>query len=232
MATEFLGYIVADVPGLIKGAHKGIGLGHSFLRHIERCKMIVHLLDIAQTEERDFIQDYRDIREELEFYKGELLSKPELVVANKSDLLTADELKERMSEFTRATGKVIIPLSAATGSGVEDLKKSIWSVIGNSESFLKRMKTEENLPLPAVEPIVYTAPNPENFQVVKDHMGRYVVSGPAVDFYLRKIRAHKFRDRFIMDKLEVGGLTLKLKQAGIEEGDTVVIDEREYVFRE
>ena len=232
MATEFLGYIVADVPGLIKGAHQGIGLGHSFLRHIERCKILVHLLDIAQTEERDFVQDYFDIRYELEFYRTELLEKPEIVVGNKSDLLAPELLNERVKLFKEKTGKEILPISAATSRGVEDLKRLIWNVIGDSESFLNRLKVEEDLPLPVVEPVVYTAPEPENFKVEKDSRGRFVVSGPAVDFYFRKIKAQKFRDRFIMDKLEKGGLTTKLKNAGIEEGDTVVIDDREYVFRE
>ncbi|HPM96342.1 MAG TPA: Obg family GTPase CgtA, partial [Mesotoga sp.] len=232
MATEFLGYIVADVPGLIKGAHQGVGLGHSFLRHIERCKILVHLLDIAQTEERDFVQDYFDIRYELEFYRAELLEKPEIVVGNKSDLLTPDMLNERVRLFKEKTGKEILPISAATSKGVDDLKRLVWNVIGDSESFLNRLKVEEDLPLPVVEAIVYTAPEPENFKVEKDSRGRFVVFGPAVDFYFRKIKAQKFRDRFIMDKLEKGGLTNKLKNAGIEEGDTVVIDDREYVFRE
>lgn len=232
MASEFLGYIVADVPGLVKGAHKGVGLGHNFLRHIERCKALVHLLDVAQIEERDFIQDYTDIRHELEAYETKLAEKPEIIVANKSDLLSEELLRERLELFREETGKEIMAISAATGKGIEELKRAIWKLIGNSESFLERMNTNENSSLPSVEPIVHQAPDPGNFKVEKDSLGRYVVHGPAVDFYLRKIKAYKFKDRFIMDKLEKGGLTSKLKEAGIQEGDTVVLDEREYDFKE
>ncbi|HNS76242.1 GTPase ObgE [Mesotoga prima] len=232
MVSDSLGYIVADVPGLIKGAHEGIGLGHTFLRHIERCKTIVHLLDISESEERDFIQDYIDIRYELEFYKRELADKPEIVVANKCDLITQAERQKRLQLFKESTGKEIIPVSAASHEGIQALKEAIWRTIEGDSSYLSSMKADEDTPLPQVEPVVLTAPYPEDFRVEKDSSGRYVVLGPAVDFYVRKIRAFKYRDRFIMDKLEKGGLSSKLRDAGIMEGDTVVIDDREYVFRE
>lgn len=232
MANYEQGYIVADVPGLIKGAHEGIGLGHKFLRHIERCKTIVHLLDISESEERDFIQDYRDIRYELEFYKRELADKPEIIVANKCDLITEEERRKRLKLFKESTGKEIIPISAATHEGIQPLKEAIWKHIESDPSYFSYMKADEESPLPQVEPVVLTAPYPEDFRVEKDSSGRYVVLGPAVDFYVRKIRAFKYRDRFIMDKLEKGGLSSKLRNAGIMEGDTVVIDDREYVFKD
>jgi len=232
MANDEQGYIVADVPGLIKGAHQGVGLGHSFLRHIERCKTIVHLLDISESEGRDFLQDYDDIRYELEFYKKELADKPEIVVANKCDLLPQEERENKLEIFRKKIGKDIIPISAATREGVNALKETIWKNVESDHSYLSSMKVEEELPLPQVEPVVLTAPYPEDFRVEKDSEGRYVVLGPAVDFYTRKIRAFKYRDRFIMDKLEKGGLSSKLRNAGIEEGDTVVIDDKEYVFKD
>ncbi|RAM58809.1 GTPase ObgE, partial [Mesotoga sp. SC_4PWL113PWK15] len=135
MANDEQGYIVADVPGLIKGAHQGVGLGHSFLRHIERCKTIVHLLDISESEGRDFLQDYDDIRYELEFYKKELADKPEIVVANKCDLLPQEERENKLEIFRKKIGKDIIPISAATREGVNALKETIWKNVESDHSY-------------------------------------------------------------------------------------------------
>jgi len=121
--------ILADIPGLIEGAADGAGLGHDFLRHIERTRVLVHLVDLAPIDESDPAETYRMIREQLEQYSEELAGKPELVILNKSDLLDPDERAERVAAFCAATGVDDPPLiSGATGDGVREALEQCWTL--------------------------------------------------------------------------------------------------------
>lgn len=113
---------IADIPGLIKGAHKGRGLGHAFLRHIERSSFIIYVMDMAGVDGRNPVDDYFNLCEELKLYKKELVTRPSLVVANKMDL---PEAGENLGEFSEKTNTQPIPISAKTGQGLEDLKNAI-----------------------------------------------------------------------------------------------------------
>ena len=127
--VEMSGYrrfVIADIPGLIEGAHQGAGLGDAFLRHIERTRIIVHVVDICPTA-GDPLDAYRTIKAELRKYSATLADKPAIVAANKMDLTGSDEALERLAE---AAGVEVVPISAATGRGLERLTERIWTVLG------------------------------------------------------------------------------------------------------
>jgi GTP-binding protein len=115
---------VADIPGLLKGAHEGIGLGHEFLRHIERTQFLLIVLDMAGTEDRNPVDDYRNLLEELKLHRAELLERPRKIVANKMDL---PEAAEKLKEFKRRTRQKVLEISAATGLGIAELKQALYA---------------------------------------------------------------------------------------------------------
>ena len=118
-------FVMADIPGLIEGAHMGVGLGHEFLRHVERTKLLIHILDVAPLE-GDPVEDYKVIRKELAKYSPALAKKPEIVVANKMDLTGADENLRRLKD---ELGLTVLPISAVTGKGLQTLTKRIWDTL-------------------------------------------------------------------------------------------------------
>jgi GTP-binding protein len=136
--SGFRRFIMADIPGLIEGAHDGAGLGDTFLRHIERTRILVHVVDVCPLEERDPAEDYRAIRAELEQYSEKLAEKAEIIVANKMDLTDSEKHLARMRE---ALGKDIIAISAATGDGLEAMTERIWNLL-ESQDPASHNKTE------------------------------------------------------------------------------------------
>lgn len=232
MIDSGLGYIVADVPGLIKGAHQGTGLGHSFLRHVERCRILVHVLDIAETEGRDFIEDYYDIRDEIKLYNEAISQNQEIVVGNKADVIQPDVLEQRMKKFEEETGKKIIPVSAVTGMNLNEFKTILWNELKEKTSFLEKYNSIPKLRKPKIEPLTVKAPEQNDFSVTVDSNGNYVVDGPYVKYYLEHMRNQNNPDRSLIRKLEGSNLTLKLLEAGIQEGDTVIINGKEYEFED
>lgn len=123
---DFRKVFVADIPGLIEGAHEGVGLGHDFLRHIERTRILVFVLDMAGVDGRHPVEDYRSLRRELALYREELLERPYLVVANKMDL---PESKEAYELFVKETGETPLPLAAAEGVGTDALKQRLYDMV-------------------------------------------------------------------------------------------------------
>ena len=119
-------FVVADVPGLIEGAHRGLGLGHQFLRHLERTSVLVHVIDVSETSVRDPVDDYEVVRRELELFRQDLAGKPQLVVANKMDVLADRGRLERLQERVARDGDPLFPVSAATGEGIQALLEAVW----------------------------------------------------------------------------------------------------------
>ncbi len=124
--------IIADIPGLIEGAHQGVGLGHQFLRHIERTSTLLHVIDISVGEDQ-ILADYNTIREELNAYNEELLSRKHIVVANKVDLLTVEERIARIDLLARQ-GETVLSLSADSGEGIEELKSILGDLLENQRT--------------------------------------------------------------------------------------------------
>jgi GTP-binding protein len=132
--TGFRRFVMADIPGLIEGAHDGVGLGHDFLRHIERTRILVHMLDILPTDESDPVENYHKIRSELELYSTVLLEKPEIVVLNKADLdadgIFCDDIRSRLPESIQE----VFVISAVTGEGILELNERLWAIIKGKDN--------------------------------------------------------------------------------------------------
>ncbi len=222
-------YVLADIPGLIEGAHKGSGLGNLFLRHIERCSVLVHVIDIACVEGRDFLKDYDIIMRELKEYNPELLRKPQILVANKIDLLNEKELNEKLERLKQHTGKDPIAVSALTRQNIDVLKTKIAEYVGESKLKLKMS------PAPLFEkpkPVKTKLELKFNFDIVKTKEG-FVVKGEQVEAWLNRYSLqHKDALARFLEVLEKNGLSEKLKQAGAKDGDTVWIGDYDFEYYE
>jgi GTP-binding protein len=205
-------FVLADIPGLIEGAHTGAGLGHEFLRHIERTRVLVHILDASGQEGRDPLHDFEVVNQELAAFSPELAAKPQLVAANKMDLPEARANWPRIKAELEQRGYKVFPISAATGEGVRE-------VINEVARMLKA------LPLPLVTAAERVAPmvHPDHFVIERqDNVWR--VRGRSVE------RAAAMTDpdnpeamQWLEQRLRRLGVTRALEEAGIQAGDTVVI---------
>jgi GTP-binding protein len=143
-------FVAADVPGLIEGAHTGVGLGHQFLRHIERTKVLIHLVDVSGASGRDPVEDFDTIRRELELFDANVAAKPQIVVANKIDAVDDAERVEKLEAHVRATGLPFLRISGVTGEGIDELLEAAWREIAADRlAVAEREKTEA--PQPAAD---------------------------------------------------------------------------------
>lgn len=215
-------FVLADIPGLIEGASEGVGLGHDFLRHVERTRVLVHVLDASGIEGRDPVEDFYTINKELEEYNPKLKDKPQLIVANKMDLPGAEEGLEKIKTEFEPKGIQVFETSAATSQGMRELKYAIWELLsqyeGEYETFDEEYVEEEDL----VE---------EENIVVKKEDGRYIVEGSFIE---RLIESTYFDDidsvRYFQETLRKKGVVEELEKLGIEEGDSVFICGYEFEF--
>ncbi|BBE31864.1 GTPase Obg [Tepiditoga spiralis] len=229
-------FVVADIPGLIEGAHEGTGLGDKFLRHIERCHVIVHIVDISGIEGRDPIDDYYKIRKELENFSEILASKKEIIVANKLDLITEEETQKKLKEFTEKTGKEIFEISAYTGYNTDKLISKMWNLISKDRiEYIKRiqkfLKTQPERVKLKVEPVNIPIDFKIKIEVVKWSKDTYEVTGSSVEKLLNKYNImQEDSKRKIIHLLEENGMDRALLSAGIKEGDTVYIGDLAFEY--
>lgn len=218
-------FVIADIPGLIEGAHEGAGLGHEFLRHVERTRLLVHLVDASGIEGRDPLEDFYKINEELEKYSSKLSEKPQIVVANKMDLNTSSEYYENLKEELTKEGYEVYLISAATRKGVEALKYAIWDrlvdIETNYETFDDIIEEYEE-----VKDI-------EDDIIVKYEDGMYIVEGSFIE---KLLYSTNFEDidssRYFQNTLRKRGVVDELKKLGVSENDTVFICGFEFEFFE
>ncbi|MDY4186910.1 MAG: GTPase ObgE [Candidatus Borkfalkiaceae bacterium] len=215
-------FVVADIPGLIEGAAQGAGLGHEFLRHVERTRMLVHVVDISGVEGRDPLEDFKQINSELKDYSEKLASVLQIVALNKADIAGADE---NIARFTKKYGKKyeIVKISALSGDGVKELLDKVSGVLKT----LPKLKPIE------FEPFVYEKKNTDEFEVVHDDEGYFAVIGPLVDLLSRNVvlddqDSIAYFQKTLRDK----GVISALRSKGAKDGDTVVIGEIEFDFVE
>ncbi len=213
-------FVAADIPGLIEGAADGAGLGHDFLRHIERTRMLVHVVDISGTEARDPVEDFKKINEELKGYSQKLASLPQIIAANKCDVYGADE---NLKLFKRKYGKKykIFPITAVSGEGTQELVKAVF-------------QTLQTLPpvsrVEADEAFTYRKSGNLGFEIYMDG-DVYVVVGDLVDMLCRNVALNDPDSMAYFQKiLREKGVISKLKEMGIKENDTVSIGEVEFDF--
>lgn len=206
-------FVVADIPGLIEGAGSGAGLGHEFLRHIERTRMLVHVLDMSGSEGRSPCEDFLQINRELEIYSKDLTRLKQIVVANKMDLPGAEEnLEIFRSRFK--DGYEIFPLSAVCRDGVKPLLTRIAQL-------LKEIPPMAPLEF---EPFVYEREDSDAFEILANDDGSFEVVGALVDSLARKVLLDDYDSlRYMQKTLKNKGVFAALKKAGMKDGDTVVI---------
>lgn len=226
-------FVVADIPGLIEGASEGVGLGNVFLRHVERCFVIVHMLDVSGFEREDPARDYFIIREEMKKYSPFLLEKPEIVVANKIDLLEREKLPQRIKEIESSIGKEVIPISAVTGEGVDLLLDRVASIVRKERIEREERKEKKDHPMEKPAPVWRKLPERFEVEVVKEEDGQWVVEGEGLRVWMERFDLNQRDARLlILQILEKNGLEEKLKEAGVKEGDVVRIGNFEFEYRE
>ena len=216
-------FVIADIPGLIEGAHQGIGLGHDFLRHIERTKVLVHVVDISGSEGRDPLEDFYRINEELKEYNIKLEDKPQIIAANKMDILNGDQL-DRLKEELEEKGYKIYPVSAATREGIEELKYGMWELLSQIEDKYETFDEEIEYFEEEIE---------EDEIIVEIRDGEYIVEGSFIERLLESIYFDNVDSlRYFQDTLRRKGVIDRLRELGIEEEDSVFICEHEFEFFE
>lgn len=212
------GFVIADIPGLIEGASEGIGLGHEFLKHIERTKVIIHLVDAASTEGRDPVDDIEKINHELSSYNEGLLSKPQVIAANKIDVLYGEEEEEAIETIKKAfepKGIKVFPISAVSGKGIKELLYYVSDLLKTVDDtpivFEKEYFPEENTLMD--EPYTVEYDEVENV---------YVVEGPRIERMLGYTNIDTEKGfEFFQNFLKQNGILDQLEELGIEEGDSV-----------
>ena len=216
------GFVIADVPGLIEGAAEGVGLGHDFLRHIERTRCMIHIVDAASTEGRDPIEDIYAINKELASYNEEIASRPQIIAANKVDAIYDDGESEnpidRIRKEFEPKGYKVIPISAVTGQGVKELLYEAKRML--DENPIKEVVFEQEF-FPELE-IGFDANLPFTVEKSTEEENTYIVEGPRIEKMLgytnlESEKGFAFFQRFLKDT----GILDQLEEAGIEEGDTV-----------
>lgn len=216
-------FVMADIPGIIEGASEGAGLGHDFLRHIDRCRLLLHLVDAAGSEGRDPIDDIEKINAELAGYSEFLAARPQIIVANKTDLLGEDrEPVEKLRKYAEEHGFLFAELSAATNQGVRELMNLTWHEL------------QQLPPVFVYEPeFVETeaAPVTENDWTIERDGDAYVVTGAWVDKVMGSVNLDDYESRQYMDRmLQTAGIYAKLEEMGIEENAPVIIGELEFEY--
>ena len=211
------GFVIADIPGLIEGASEGVGLGHEFLRHIERTKVILHIVDAASTEGRDPIEDIYAINKELEAYNAEIASRPQIIAANKIDVIySEDDPIARIKAEFEPKGIMVYPISAATGKGVRELTYALRNMLDGLDS-------EPVVFEPEYVPQEHVNVTNEPFTVTYDgENDEYVVEGPRIEKMLSYTNLESEKGfQFFQNFLKDTGILKQLEELGIEEGATV-----------
>lgn len=217
---EGKGFVIADIPGLIEGASEGAGLGHEFLRHIERTRVMIHIVDAASTEGRDPVEDIYAINKELKAYNADIASRPQVIAANKTDAIyegtEPDPIQRLKAEF-EPQGVRVFPISAVTGKGLKELLYYVRELLDTTEQepvvfeqeyFPDQMLIDEKLP--------YTVTKSE------EEEGVYIVEGPRIEKMLGYTNLDSEKGfAFFQNFLKDSGILKELEDAGIQEGDTV-----------
>ena len=222
--TEGVSFVMADIPGIIEGASEGAGLGHDFLRHIDRCRLLVHLVDVSGSEGRDPIEDFEAICNELKEYSPELAERPQIVVANKLDLLPeGSELLDELREYVTALGYDFYEMSAATHQGTTELVKAIAGRLADLPPI--RVFEEEYV---APEPVIDTSGELE----IEECDGVWYVEGPWLQKLVATVNFTDYESRMFFDrKLREAGVFERMEELGIHDGDTVSMYGLEFEYQ-
>lgn len=220
------GFVMADIAGIIEGAHEGAGLGHKFLKHIERTRVLIHVVDVSGSEGRDPIEDFKKINSELSQYSSGFIKKPQIAAANKMDLIQGDdESYRRFKEFAEGEGYEVVPLSAATGKGIKELMARALEIL---------RETEEEPLEEEYELFDFSADerDPDYRTVKVEFDGKnYILSGKQLE---KIFDSTNFNDssslRYLYRYIENSGAIEELKNMGIGDGDIIKIKDFEFEY--
>lgn len=220
------GFVIADIPGLIEGASQGVGLGHEFLKHIERTRVMIHMVDAASVEGRDPVADIHAINKELEAYDPKLLNKPQVIAANKIDVLYGGEgevIKLLQAEF-ESLGIPVYPISAVSGQGLQELLYAV-------RKLLEEIHEEPIVYAPEYDPMEQQAKNEAYTIEIDPQDGAFVVEGPKIEKMLGYTNLEAERGFLFFQKfLKEQGILKELENMGIKDGDTVRIYALEFDY--
>ena len=222
---EGVSFVMADIPGIIEGASEGAGLGHDFLRHIDRCRLLVHLVDVSGSEGRDPVEDFEAINAELREYSPELAERPQIVVGNKCDLLGEDREKiERLRSHVEGLGYAFFELSAATHEGTRELVKEC----------AKRLS---ELPPIASYEADYVPPEPKvdtSGELTIEHFDdMWLVEGPWLQRLVATVNFSDYESRMYFDRiLREAGVFERMEAMGVRDGDTVSMYDLMFEYKE
>ena len=219
---EECSFVMADIPGVIEGAGEGAGLGHQFLRHVERCRLLLHVVDVSGSEGRDPIEDFETINKELEVFSPELSTRPQIVVANKIDMVEPDAL-ERFRQYVKSIGLELFEICAPICEGTDALMKAVAARLSQLPPIIK-YEAEE---LPEIE--IKTENN--EFEIIKLDEGYFEVKAPFIEPLMDKTNPNDYEQlQYFQTVLEKSGIIEGLRKNGVENGDTVVIYDFEFDF--
>ena len=217
------GFVAADIPGLIEGASEGLGLGHDFLRHVDRCRLLIHVVDISQSEGRNAIEDIRMINAELEKYNPELAARPQIIAANKCDILDRTQVDiDAFEKFVSDSGYTLVYISAASGEGVKELCRKAYDML----ALLPPLTIYE----PEYEEEIKEQGKPDDITVKKEK-DVFIVEGEWLRWLMSSIN---FDDResfsYFERMMRENGVIDKMRELGIKDGDTVSMYDLEFDF--
>lgn len=221
---EHMSFVLADIPGIIEGASEGVGLGHEFLRHIERTRLLLHVVDVSGIEGRNPLDDFEIINSELVKYNLDLENRPQIVAANKTDILQDEDMYKNFCKSIENAGYKVFPISAATGEGLSELMKYVYTELGKLPP-IQQFDIELD-----VNEEEFVDKTDKGFEInIED--GVYVISGSWIEAVGGSIN---FSDpeslQFFQQALKNRGVIDALSEAGIKEGDTVRIGDLEFDF--
>ena len=216
-------FVLADIPGLIEGAAEGVGLGHDFLRHVERTKVLIHIVDISGLEGRDALDDFDKINGELKLYNEKLATRPQVVVANKMDILEDESIFDEFKNELEGRGYKVFKMSAATRQGVDDVIAYVSELLREAEEI--ELVSEEEMFRPELDEV-----QDEGLQIdIED--GVYVVTGKSLRRIMYSVNFDDMESlQYFQKAMEIQGVFDRLREMGIEDGDTVRIYEIEFEF--
>lgn len=215
-------FAVADIPGLIEGAHEGVGLGHEFLRHVERTKLLVHVVDVAAIDGRDPLDDFYKINSELKLYNPKLAERPQIVAANKIDLTSGKDNYDLFKNELEKEGYKVFPISAATNGGIREMMLYVAETLAKlPETIMTDEQQDET---------VYTAKDEELFTVRKEG-NIFIVEGSWIEKLVKSTNFGVFESlQYFQRVIRTKGVVNELEKMGINEGDTVRLEDFEFEY--
>ena len=221
---EGVSFVMADIPGIIEGAAEGAGLGHDFLRHIDRCRLLIHLVDVSGSEGRDPVADFDAINAELSQYSPDLARRPQIVAANKTDIMEDPENLERLRAHVESLGYTLLEISAAAHQGTRQLVGKVAGML----SMLPPVTVYEPEYVPK-PPVIDTS---ASLDIQRADDGTWLVEGPWLQRLMSNTNFADYESRMWFDRqLRESGLYQRLEELGIQDGDTVSLYDFEFEYQ-